>query len=94
MSKNLKLINVIKSFVPESISCISGFRMFISRIHILVVFLDLDPAMLQDNILSTKKKELNVHDQKVRPTLALDILENRLIGSAIPIISWFGILCV
>ena len=42
MSKNLKLKKVIKSFVLEPISCISRFPMYISRIHILVVFLDLN----------------------------------------------------
>ena len=36
MSKNLKLKKVIKSFIPEPISCISGSPMYISRIHILV----------------------------------------------------------
>ena len=41
MSKNLKLKKVIKSFVPESISCFSGFPMYVSHIYILVVFLDL-----------------------------------------------------
>ena len=40
MSKNLKLKNVIKSFVPEPISCILEFPLYVSRIHILVVFLD------------------------------------------------------
>ena len=37
MSKKLKLKKVIKSFVPETISCISGFPMYISRIRILVL---------------------------------------------------------
>ena len=41
MSKNLKLKKVIKRFVPEQISCISEFPMSISRVRILVVFLDL-----------------------------------------------------
>ena len=40
MSKNLKLKKVIKSFVPEPISCISGLPMYISRIHIFVNFVD------------------------------------------------------
>ena len=40
MSKNLKLKKVNKSFIPEPISCISGFPMYISRIHILVDLVD------------------------------------------------------
>ena len=47
MSKNLKLKKVIKSFVPEpkkrvvSVWRISGFPVYISHIHILVVFLNI-----------------------------------------------------
>ena len=40
MLKNLRLKKVNKSFLPEPISCISGFPMSISRIHILVDLLD------------------------------------------------------
>ena len=42
MSKNFKLKKVNKSLVPEPILCISGFPMYISRIHISVVFFDVD----------------------------------------------------
>ena len=38
ISKNLKHKKVNKSFVPEPISCFSGFRMYISHICILVLF--------------------------------------------------------
>ena len=41
MSKNLKLKKVIKSFVPEPISRISGFPIYILHIHILVDLVDL-----------------------------------------------------
>ena len=40
MSKNLKLKKVNKGFVPEPISFISWFPMYISRIHILVDLAD------------------------------------------------------
>ena len=39
-AKNLKLKKVMKSFVPEPISCISGFPMYISRIHIKLDLVD------------------------------------------------------
>ena len=46
-SKNLKLRKVIKSFVPEPISCFSGFPVYISHIRVLVVFLDLNVTLEQ-----------------------------------------------
>ena len=47
MSKNIKLKKVIKSFLPEPISCFSDSYsrmniMSISRVRILVVFLDVN----------------------------------------------------
>ena len=46
MSKNLKLKKVIKSFVPEPISCFFGFPMYISRVRIY-----LDVNILQISLL-------------------------------------------
>ena len=52
MSKNLKLKKVIKNFVPEPISYISGFLMYISRI--LVVSLDMALCYIYYLVLEAK----------------------------------------
>ena len=61
MSKNLELKKVNKSFVPEPISCILGFPMYISHIRILVVFLDLYILQQQWDYLNHSSWDIWVH---------------------------------
>ena len=68
MSENLKLKKVNKSFVPELISCFSDsyayeysercMYMYITRVRILVVFLDVD---ILQYYLASSCKDMGVH---------------------------------
>ena len=60
MSKNPKLKKVIKSFVPEPISCISRFPMYILCIHILVDLVDPLNITLIKIIDKMKNKSLKI----------------------------------